>query len=144
MPRIKKTVYKLLYFRYQHLIKYVMMLAAILFICLVLPKQARFKFEYDKGKVWTQKDLVSPFAFAIHKTPEQLENDRKQIFKSVKPIYRYESQVEKNALEEFTIALSAQANQWELSQQAQNEYMLLGVDLLQRVYTQGVVNFLHK
>ena len=66
-----------------------MMLGATLFICLVLPKQARFKFEYDKGKVWTQKDLVSPFAFAIQKTPEQLENDRKQLFKSVKPIYRY-------------------------------------------------------
>ena len=121
-----------------------MMLGATLFICLVLPKQARFKFEYDKGKVWTQKDLVSPFAFAIQKTPEQLENDRKQIFKSVKPIYRYESQVETSSIEEFTIALSAQAKQWQLSQPLQKEYTLLGVDLLQRVYTQGVARYLPK
>ncbi|MFM6954558.1 MAG: transmembrane HD family protein, partial [Sphingobacteriaceae bacterium] len=144
MARIKKTVYKRLYFRYHNLVKYVMMLGAILFISLVLPKQARFKFEYDKGKVWTQKDLVSPFAFAIQKTPEQIENERKQIIKSVKPIYTYQDQVEKSAIEEFTIALSAQANQWQLSQQAQKEYTLLGVDLLQRVYQKGITHFLPK
>lgn len=121
-----------------------MMVSAILFICLVLPKQARFKFEYDKGKQWTQKDLVSPFAFAIYKTPEQIDAERSKLYSQVKPIYNYQPDVEANAIQSFTLALSNQANQFQLSPAEKAFYADFGTQLLKKVYQKGIIQILER
>lgn len=144
MAQIKKSIYKFVYLKYRNLIRYLMMFSAILFICLVLPKQARFKFEYDKGKQWTQKDLVSPFAFAIYKTPEQLEAERSKLYSQVKPIYTYQPEVEANAIQSFNLALSNQANQFQLPANEKIIYAEFGTNLLKKVYQKGIIQALER
>ena len=54
-----------------------MMLLSICIIVITLPKKAKFRYEIEKGRVCTQNDLVSPYNFAILKTAQELENDRR-------------------------------------------------------------------
>lgn len=114
-------------------LRYLMILAAILFICFILPKQARFKFEYDKGKIWTQSDLISPFAFAIQKTPEHLERDRQEILKTVKPVYRLNA-------DRYAEALRSYDAEFQQNYAAPNRAdYVLGRNLLAEVYERGLL-----
>ena len=67
-------------------------------ITLFLPKQARFRFEYERGKTWMQKDLFSPHSFAIRKTNAEIEKDREDILKSVLPVYQNDTESAQNSL----------------------------------------------
>jgi putative nucleotidyltransferase with HDIG domain len=76
-----------------------MMGLCVLIITLFLPKQARFRFEYERGKTWMQKDLFSPYSFAIRKTNSEIEKDREDILKSVLPIYQEDTELAQNSLQ---------------------------------------------
>ena len=70
----------------------------VIIITLILPKQTRFRFEYERGKTWMQKDLFSPQSFAIRKTNAEIEKDREDILKSVLPIYQNDTESAQNSL----------------------------------------------
>lgn len=144
LAKIRKTYTKILFRRYHELVKHAMMVCCVLFICLILPKQARFKFEYDKGKVWTQQDLISPFGFAIHKTPEQLEKDQKQVIKRVKPVYRYQPEIAAKLLADFETDFASRYNQSAISPADKQNQLLLGRSLLSKVYERGVITPIKK
>ncbi len=144
LAKIRKTYTKILFRRYHELVKHAMMVCCVLFICLILPKQARFKFEYDKGKVWTQQDLISPFGFAIHKTPEQLEKDQKQVIKRVKPVYRYQPEIAAKLLADFETDFASRYNQSAISPAEKQNQLLLGRSLLSKVYERGVITPIKK
>ncbi|ULT24479.1 hypothetical protein KUH03_36825 [Sphingobacterium sp. E70] len=54
-----------------------LILITIVLICIFLPKQPRFRYEFQKGKVWNHENLISPYNFAILKTQEELNADKK-------------------------------------------------------------------
>ena len=80
-----------------------MMALCVIFVTLSLPKQARFRFEYQKGKTWMQKDLYSPHSFSIQKTNEEINNDKDDILKSIFPIYQNDIQVVESAIAAFNL-----------------------------------------
>ena len=44
-------------------------------IVLLLPKEGKFKYEYQKGQPWSHEDLVAPFDFAIEKPKDELNKE---------------------------------------------------------------------
>jgi hypothetical protein len=77
LAKINKNSHKVLYRKYSYNIKYLMMVLTVLLIAFFLPKQPRFRYEFEKGKVWMNKDLISPFSFAILKTDPEVSTDKK-------------------------------------------------------------------
>ncbi|MGZ5282983.1 MAG: hypothetical protein ACXWEY_11965, partial [Bacteroidia bacterium] len=49
-------------------VRYALLLACILLVTFIIPKQAKFKYEFEQGKPWMHEDLVAPFSFAIQKS----------------------------------------------------------------------------
>lgn len=45
----------------------------------MLPKEGKFKYEYQKGKPWMHEDLIAPFDFAINKPMEEIELQRQLV-----------------------------------------------------------------
>jgi cyclic-di-AMP phosphodiesterase PgpH len=68
MATIPPSRQKAILRKYSRNIKYLMMAMSVFFIVFTLPKQATFMYEIEKGRIWTQNDLVSPYNFAILKT----------------------------------------------------------------------------
>jgi hypothetical protein len=64
---------------------------AILFAVLVLlmPRTAKFNYDYKKGSPWPYETLISQFDFPILKTEDQIQEEREQAGASVIPYYRY-------------------------------------------------------
>ena len=77
------------------------MVISVLIISYFLPKQPRFRYEFEKGKEWNNKDLVSAYTFAILKTAPEISTDKKVAIENVPPVYTFEKQVGTTALEEF-------------------------------------------
>ena len=117
-----------------------MLATCVLIIALVLPKQARFGFEYEKGKKWMQKDLVSPYNFAIKKTRPEIEKDRKEVLNAVLPVYQDNDDVVLKSLENFKSEFESKWSEFIESESEKRRYQLSGTNLLQKIYRQGIIN----
>ncbi|MBQ9193143.1 MAG: hypothetical protein IJ156_05430, partial [Bacteroidales bacterium] len=73
---------------------------AVVFAVLVLlmPRTAKFNYDYRKGSPWPYEDLVSQFDFPILKTEEQMIAEREAADMGTIPYYRYSDEVVNNTL----------------------------------------------
>lgn len=129
----------MLYRKYSSNIKYIMMVLSVLIITVFLPKQPRFRYEFEKGEIWKNKDLVSPFSFAILKTTPQVTTDKKDALNNVLPIYKMNkdqiNSVEEAYLNEFDV-------KWKTNAFPENEkagYKNSSFKLLEAIYTRGII-----
>lgn len=121
-----------------------MMVVCVLVITFYLPKQPRFRYEFEKGKTWLNKDLVSPFSFAILKTTPQLATDRVEALENVLPIYQYDADIFKGQSEalfnEFEVKWKG-ANLADKDKAATKAEVLR---MLEGVYQRGIIGVVAK
>ncbi|RZL43183.1 MAG: HDIG domain-containing protein [Pedobacter sp.] len=120
------------------------MVVCVLAITLYLPKQPRFRYEFEKGKTWQSKDLVSPFSFAILKTNPQVALDKTEALNNVLPIYRYQEDVLKGQTEAFLNEFDVKwkSNNFPDHQKEANKQEAL--KMLQFVYQKGIIGLTAK
>jgi len=117
-----------------------MMALCVFIVTIFLPKQARFRFEYEKGKTWMQKDLYSPYNYAIQKTNEEIEEDKNEVLNSVLPVYQYDSEISPNSIEAFNSEFESKWNSSGIDNNLKERYQTLGSNLLQKIYEKGMIN----
>ncbi|MET4139589.1 HDIG domain-containing metalloprotein [Pedobacter sp. UYP1] len=139
MAKIKKNSHKILYRKYSSNIKYIMMVLTVLIITFFLPKQPRFRYEFQKGKVWLNKDLVSPFSFAILKTNPQVTTDKQDALENVLPIYRYSPEL-------YTAVEEAYSNEFDVKwrgnafpEEEKTPNKIASLKLLKSIYEKGII-----
>jgi len=116
-----------------------MMAICVIFVTLFLPKQARFRFEYEKGKTWMQKDLYSPYSFSIQKTTEEIEKDKDDILKSVLPIYQFDIQVFENEIDRYSSEFETMWRSSGIPEVKKEKYFLVGSTILKDIYKRGLM-----
>ncbi|MBL7474116.1 HD family phosphohydrolase [Robertkochia sediminum] len=67
--------------------------ATIVLIVYFFPKGGKFKYDFQKGKVWQEETLYAPFDFAIYKTDEELESDREEITANHPDYFQYDEDI---------------------------------------------------
>ncbi|WP_207532361.1 HD family phosphohydrolase [Desertivirga arenae] len=115
------------------------MFLSVAIVTLFLPKQPRFKYEYEKGKLWMNQDLISPYGFAIEKTPDELEKDRQDVLKSVQPIYKLETEVMETEVQTFLTDFELKWTTAGEKPGAKGHYKNFGISLLNSIYQRGVM-----
>ncbi|MBC6112131.1 HDIG domain-containing protein [Pedobacter sp. CCM 8938] len=115
------------------------MIFTVFIITLFLPKQPRFRYEFEKGKVWMNKDLISPFSFAILKTNPQVSNDKKNALKDILPIYQFDKGITDNSLEEFSNEFDIKWRSTQLDEKEKALYKTEAYKLLQDIYAKGII-----
>jgi putative nucleotidyltransferase with HDIG domain len=140
LAKLNKQLHLVIFRKYSSNLKFVMMALCVLFVTLSLPKQARFRFEYEKGKTWMQKDLYSPNSFSIQKTNEEIKKDRDEILKSVFPIYQNDIQVVDNAIDAFSSEFQTKWKSSGISDNRKEIYFDAGNSILKNMYARGLMN----
>lgn len=120
-------------------IKFLMMFTAVIVIIFTLPKQAKFRYEYGKGRIWNEKDLVSPYDFAILKTSAELDTDKDLALRTINPLYQFNPQIEKQELENFKNDFEIKWHNAALNEKQKENYLRLGYNLLTTIYQKGVL-----
>jgi len=118
--------------------KYGMMILSVVIICIFLPKQPRFRFEYEKGKIWMHEDLIAPYNFAILKTASELKADKEQVLQSVYPIYDL-TNVKDREIERFVGELDGKWESTGLEETDKIVYVNTVKQILTHVYNRGVI-----
>ncbi|MGL4956893.1 MAG: HD family phosphohydrolase [Bacteroidales bacterium] len=90
------------FLKYRNVIPFIV---AAVFIVYFLPREGKFQYEFQQGKVWQHKTLVAPFDFPIYKDEVEIVNERQFIKNSTPLIYQYDSLVTLHQLGELNKAL---------------------------------------
>ena len=72
---------------YSIIIKGLLFVASVVILVLVFPKEGKFKYEFRTGKPWMHENLIAPFNVAILKSEQELENEKKEALKDLKPFF---------------------------------------------------------
>jgi putative nucleotidyltransferase with HDIG domain len=140
MATLSTSRQKALLRKYARNVKFLMMVVSICLIVYSLPKQAKFSYEIDKGRIWNQKDLVSPYNFAILKTPAELQNDRKNALASTTPLYQLNTEVAQQQIEGFKNDLEIKWHNAGIDDKRKSKYIAVGINLLAQIYEKGVLS----
>ncbi|TKB99268.1 HDIG domain-containing protein [Pedobacter cryophilus] len=113
---------------------------SILIITVILPKQPRFKYEFEKGHVWLHEDLVSPYNFSIRKNPEEIKSDKESILKFVLPVYEIDNKVVENQISQYQADFEVKWKNAGLKDGKEKELNFnLGTKILRDIYDRGVI-----
>lgn len=139
MAKLSSSRQKALLRKYARNVKFLMMLLSIGLIVFFLPKQAKFSYEYEKGRIWNQKDLISPYNFAILKTAQENKNDQKAAKESITPIYQLDPSVENQQIEGFKNDIEIKWHNAGINDRLKPKYISIGIDLLKEIYDTGIL-----
>lgn len=64
----------------------ILFIISVVFVVYLSPREAKFKYEFQKGKPWLYDNMVAPFDFAVIKTNEALEEENGQ-FRNNKTLF---------------------------------------------------------
>jgi putative nucleotidyltransferase with HDIG domain len=140
MATLSTSRQKALLRKYARNVKFLMMVISVSLIVYSLPKQAKFSYEIEKGRIWNQKDLVSPYNFAILKTQTEIQADRKAALGSITPVYEFDTDVAKQQAEGFRTDLEVKWHNAGINDKQKAKYIAEGYSLLNEVYSRGVLN----
>src|SRR6201999_96712 len=140
MAKLSPSRQKAILRKYSDNVQYLMMAASICLIVFTLPKQAKFRYEYDRGRIWTQKDLVSPYNFAILKTQQEIENDQQAALRSITPVYQLDMDLAQNQIEGFKNDLEIKWHDSGIEDRKKQNYLLTGENLLKDIYDKGILS----
>jgi putative nucleotidyltransferase with HDIG domain len=120
-------------------VKFLMILLSVFLIVACLPRQTKFRYEFEKGRIWTQKDLVAPYNFAIQKSAQQLEADQEEALKSVLPIYQLDENIQQQQTEGFKNDFNIKWPNAGINDKLKSIHLKIGEALLSHVYQTGLL-----
>ena len=82
--------------RYSQIYKVFLFVITVVILVWLFPKTATFKYEFYLGKPWMHDDLIALFDFAIEKPVDEINSEREDIIKELKPYFRYDREVYTN------------------------------------------------
>jgi putative nucleotidyltransferase with HDIG domain len=111
-------------------------------ILLMLPKEGKFKYEYQKGRPWSHEDLVAPFDFAIEKPREELEAEIQAVRTKAKTYLKLDEaasdQAKLDFKNQFTEAFKPDSSR-NLSLRKLDKNLFVGQEILNSIYRKGVL-----
>ena len=126
MATLSSSRQKALLRKYARNLKFLMMLLSIAVIVFALPRQAKFSYEIEKGRIWNQKDLISPYNFAILKTNQETTEDKNAVLATITPIYQLQSNIGKQVTEGFNNDLQIKWNNANIDDRLKSHYLSVG------------------
>ncbi|WP_214070980.1 HDIG domain-containing metalloprotein [Mucilaginibacter sp. dw_454] len=140
MATLSSSRQKALLRKYARNVKFLMMVVSTCLIVYSLPKQAKFTYEIEKGRIWNQKDLISPYNFAILKTPAEIQNDHKNALASTTQLYQLDTNLAQRQLDGLKNDFEFKWRNAGINENKKSAYMQVGQSLLKQIYDRGVVS----
>ncbi|THD66704.1 HDIG domain-containing protein [Robertkochia marina] len=108
-------------------------------IVYVFPKGGKFKYDFQKGKLWQEETLYAPFDFAIYKTDEEIALDREEITLNHPEYFQYNRDIRETVLADYRERFGTFFVKDSFSNREFNRLFENGEDLIRNIYETGVV-----
>ena len=133
-------------------------LLTLALIVYAFPRQAKFKYEFTKGKPWMHETIIAPFDFSILKSVKEIESEKDIINKQHAPIFNFNDAIFEIKAEEFVNLFE---DKWSLDKKIQKDLKFtfsnifklnrvrnntkkhdlvnFGFNKLQEIYSKGII-----
>ena len=97
-----RDIFSFIKSKYKSIFNGLLFLVAIVIIVNLLPREGKFKYEFQKGKPWMHETLIAPYDFPIYKSQKQIKQERDSVLDHFKPYFQYDSTAVKKQIRSFT------------------------------------------
>ena len=117
-------------------------LISTVLVIYLLPKGGKFKYDFQKGKLWQHENLYAPFNFTIKKTKGVLEDEAEAVRANAIPYFDLDVQVASEAVENYNALFETSFND-NLYRTPRAIAKKTGLNVITSVYTNGVIDEMH-
>jgi cyclic-di-AMP phosphodiesterase PgpH len=117
-------------------------LISTVLVIYLLPKGGKFKYDFQKGKLWQHENLYAPFNFTIKKTKSVLEDEAEAVRANAIPYFDVDVQVASEAVENYN-ALFETSFANNLYRTPKTIAKKMGHNIITSVYNNGVIDEMH-
>ncbi|MCX2678613.1 HDIG domain-containing protein [Galbibacter sp. EGI 63066] len=114
-------------------------LATIVLIVYMFPKGGKFKYDFQKGKLWQHETLYAPFDFAIYKTDAEIKSDKAAIRAAHLDYFRYDEETREVVYEGYDEKFPTYFSSEGYDQKNRDRLFTYGKELLDDLYENGIV-----
>lgn len=100
MSKIKNIAEKIRH-SYYGIMKVLAFILALAIVVLLMPRNVKFKYEYQKMRPWPHETLYAPFNFPIYKSEEVVRKEKEEALRNVMPIFIFDVQGTENGREKL-------------------------------------------
>lgn len=100
MNKIKAIVEKIRH-SYYDIMKVLAFFIAVVIVVLLMPRNVKFKYEYQKMRPWPHESLYAPFNFPIYKSEETVRKEKEEALKNIEPIFVFDALGTENGREKL-------------------------------------------
>ncbi len=90
MSKIQNIIEKIRH-SYYGIMKVLAFILTLAVIVLLMPRNVKFKYEYQKMRPWPHESLYAPFNFPIYKSDEEVRKEKEAALKDVELIFIYDA-----------------------------------------------------
>jgi putative nucleotidyltransferase with HDIG domain len=127
--------------RLQILLPFVVATVAII---TVMPKEGKFRYNFQKGKEWKYQTLVAEFDFPLYKSNAEIASEKRALLDSFLPYYEKDTGIAKQQTAKFATAFSDwlkdEKMAWTTKNHLQKTLLPQIMNNLQQVYYKGIRN----
>jgi putative nucleotidyltransferase with HDIG domain len=122
-------------------IKISLFAAVIILLYLFIPKAGKFKYDFEKNRLWKHDDLISPFSFAIKKSQSEIDTEYVNLKKNFSPLYTKVTSIKDSALNKFSLGTISflKVNFYNLPAQQKAKIQTRITALFDSLYKQGII-----
>lgn len=131
------------FYKHQDLLyKVLLVVTSAVLIVYALPKSGKFQYDIQKGFPWSYNNLYADDDFAILKSEETIEEEKKAIRDKVVLYFTYDENIAKRVNSELEDKIGAVCTDSTLQSLGSNKNQLqrFTVDFLETIYTYGVLD----
>ncbi len=130
---------KFLLFIRTHTYIILLYIVSIIIVCFLFPREGKFPYEFQKGKVWGHEDLFAPFDVPILKTPQELDVEKDSLRKAFVVYYNFHSDVADRQKARFSQTFDEHLLTADLDKHESEKLYGTVISLLDSVYNRGIL-----
>ncbi len=138
--------------------RFFLFVLTLIIILFLFPRQAKFKYEFTKGKPWLHESIIAPFDFSILKSENELNQEIEIVESQHLPIYNYSELIFEINAEEFVNNFELKwaeeqgikkdvkftfknlfKNKRKLANTQKNNLVSFGYNYLKEIYSKGII-----
>src|SRR5690606_29205158 len=104
----------------------------------LFPKGGKFKYDFHKGKLWQYETLYAPFNFAIHKTDEEIKQNKDEIESNHPDYFKYDVGIRDLVYEGYKERFNSYFTAEDYSESDRKYLRSSRLAVLSRIYVRGV------
>ena len=128
-----------LYRNHSLIYKGLLFIVTTFLIVYLFPKSGKFKYSFEKGKLWQSENLYAPFDFAIKKSEEEITLEKKSITENTTLYFDIDSIIEIRVKEKYSEVFNATFSD-SIYKTKRNNLFKTGNQIISNLYQYGVLN----